>query len=66
VLPGAQLQKGLHMVEGREDVPPFFDTFEEFNEFCIQHRSRLASIVKLTAGLLPEQVCIRQSPSHHY
>ena len=53
---GEKLRCGAHLAEGRDDEPPYFDSFAEFKEFCVQYRSRLAHIVRLTAGWLPEQV----------
>ena len=37
------------------DLPPYFDDFQDYKNFCVNYRGDLARIVKLTAGLLPEQ-----------
>lgn len=51
---GEHLQKGVHLVEADTELPPFFDTFEDFKEFCYDYRSNLGKIVRLCACLLPE------------
>ena len=51
---GEQLQKGVHLVEEETELPPFFDAFEDYKEFCFEYRSHLAKIARLTACLLPE------------
>ena len=51
---GEHLQKGVHLVEADTELPPFFDTFEDFKEFCYEYRSNLGKIVRLCACLLPE------------
>ena len=51
---GEHLQKGVHLVEADTELPPFFDTFEDFQEFCFDYRSNLGKIVRLCACLLPE------------
>ena len=38
---------------------PYFDSFAEYKEFCVQYRSKLSQIVRATAGWLPEQARIR-------
>ena len=52
---GEQLRRGANLVDGVDDVPPYFDTFAEYKEFCVQYRSKLSHIVRGTAGWLPEQ-----------
>ena len=37
------------------ELPPYFDDFQDYKNFCVYYRGDLARIVKLTAGLLPEQ-----------
>lgn len=44
----------MHLVEADTVLPPFFDTFEDFKEFCYDYRSGLGKIVRLCACLLPE------------
>jgi hypothetical protein len=51
---GEQLRKGVHLVEADTELPPFFDTFDEYREFMIEYRASLGKIAKLTACLLPE------------
>ncbi len=51
---GEQLRKGVHLVESDTDLPPFFDTFDDYREFCLEYRSSLGKIARLTACLLPE------------
>lgn len=51
---GGHLQKGVHLVEADTELPPFFDTFEDFKEFCCEYRANLGRIVRLCACLLPE------------
>lgn len=51
---GEQLRKGVHLVEAETELPPFFDTFDEYREFMIDYRGSLARIARLTACLLPE------------
>ena len=52
---GEQLRKGVHVVEGeRAEVPPFFDTFDEWRGFCLGYRNALGKVARLTASLLPE------------
>ncbi|BDA43725.1 Exportin-5 [Coccomyxa sp. Obi] len=53
-LAGEQLRKGVHLVESDTDLPPFFDTFDDYREFCLEYRSSLGKIARLTACLLPE------------
>jgi hypothetical protein len=53
-LPGEQLRKGAHLVEADTDLPPFFDTFDDYREFCLEYRASLGKIARLTACLLPE------------
>jgi hypothetical protein len=52
---GEQLRRGANLVEGVDDVPPYFDMFAEYKEFCVQYRAKLSQIVRATAGWLPEQ-----------
>lgn len=54
VLTGEQLRKGAHLVEADTDLPPFFDTFDDYREFCLEYRASLGKIARLTACLLPE------------
>lgn len=49
-------------MEGQDEEPPYFDSFAEYKEFCVQYRARLAQIVRSTAGWLPEQVLYKTSP----
>ena len=51
---GGHLQKGVHLVEADTELPPFFDAFEDFKEFCCEYRANLGRIVRLCACLLPE------------
>ncbi len=51
---GEHLQKGVHLVEADTELPPYFDTFADFQEFCFEYRSNLGKIVRLCACLLPE------------
>lgn len=51
---GEQLRKGVHLVESDTNLPPFFDTFDDYREFCLEYRSSLGKIARLTACLLPE------------
>ena len=37
------------------DYPPYFEDHQDYKDFCISYRGDLARIVKLTAGLLPDQ-----------
>lgn len=53
---GEQLRRGTNLVEGVDEEPPYFDSFVDYKEFCVQYRSKLAQIVRCTAGWLPEQV----------
>ena len=54
-LSGEQLRRGANLAEGVDAVPPYFDSFAEYKEFCVQYRSKLSQIVRATAGWLPEQ-----------
>ena len=54
LIAGGHLQKGVHLVEADTELPPFFDTFEDFKEFCCEYRANLGRIVRLCACLLPE------------
>jgi hypothetical protein len=51
---GEQLRKGVHLVEADTEVPPAFDSFEEFRDFCIDYRASLGRVARLTACLLPQ------------
>ena len=51
-----RLRTGVHLQEGRDEPPDFFDTFSEYVDFCVDYRSQLSKIVKLTATWLPQQV----------
>ena len=62
VLAGEQLRRGANLVEGQDEEPPYFDSFAEYKEFCVQYRARLAQIVRSTAGWLPEQVLYKTYP----
>ena len=53
---GEQLRRGANLTEGVDEEPPYFDSFAEYKEFCVQYRAKLAQIVRCTAGWLPEQV----------
>lgn len=53
---GDRLRTGIQLMEGRDSVPDFFDTFTEYVEFCVDYRAKLAHVVKLTATWLPQQV----------
>lgn len=55
-LAGERLRIGVQLMEGRDEVPDFFDTFTEYVEFCVDYRAKLAQIVKMTATWLPQQV----------
>jgi len=52
---GEQLRRGANLAEGVDAVPPYFDSFAEYKEFCVQYRSKLSQTVRATAGWLPEQ-----------
>lgn len=52
---GEKLRKGVHLVEVDTEVPPFFDTFDEYRDFCLDYRIALGKVARLTACLLPEQ-----------
>ena len=65
---GEQLRRGANLVDGVDDVPPYFDSFAEYKEFCVQYRSKLSQIVRATAGWLPEQArtqCRDSQPYRH-
>ena len=41
-------------MEADTELPPFFDTFDDYREFCLDYRASLGKIARLTACLLPE------------
>ena len=65
---GDRLRTGVQLLEGRDPVPDFFDTFSEYVEFCVDYRAKLAQVVKLTAIWLPQQVtgftCVYTTKAH--
>ena len=44
-----------HVPQSEDDVPPYFDSFEEYKEFMIGYRLKLSNIVKAAAAVLPQQ-----------
>ncbi|KAG7667885.1 hypothetical protein Ndes2526B_g01708 [Nannochloris sp. 'desiccata'] len=44
-----------HVPQAEEDVPPYFDSFEDYKEFMIGYRLKLSTIVKAAAAVLPQQ-----------
>lgn len=54
-LAGEQLRKGVGVSQDTSDYPAYFEDHQDYKDFCISYRADLARIVKLTAGLLPDQ-----------
>ena len=52
---GEQLRKGVGVSQDTSDYPAYFEDHQDYKDFCISYRGDLARIVKLTAGLLPDQ-----------
>lgn len=52
---GEQLRKGVGVSQDTSDYPAYFEDHQDYKDFCISYRADLARIVKLTAGLLPDQ-----------
>lgn len=52
---GEQLRKGVGVSQDTSDYPSYFEDHQDYKDFCISYRGDLARIVKLTAGLLPDQ-----------
>ena len=52
---GEQLRKGVGVSQDLSDYPAYFEDHQDYKDFCISYRGDLARIVKLTAGLLPDQ-----------
>jgi exportin-5 len=44
-----------HVPQAEDDVPLYFDSFEDYKEFMIGYRLKLSSIVKAAAVVLPQQ-----------
>jgi exportin-5 len=44
-----------HVPQAEDDVPIYFDSFEDYKEFMIGYRLKLSSIVKAAAAVLPQQ-----------
>ena len=45
---------GAHVPDEDEEIPPFFDTYLDYKDFCVGFRSELSQVVRLTSTLLPE------------
>ena len=55
-LAAEHLQKrNPHVPQAEEDVPPYFDSFDDYKEFMIGYRLKLSTIVKAAAAVLPQQ-----------
>ena len=53
-LAAEQLQKrNPHIAQSEEDIPIYFDTFEDYKEFMIGYRLKLSNIVKSAASIMP-------------
>lgn len=52
---GEQLRKGVGVSQDLSDYPAYFEDHQDYKDFCISYRGDLARIVRLTAGLLPDQ-----------
>lgn len=48
-------QRNPHVPQSEDDVPPYFDSFEDYKEFMIGYRLKLSNIVKAAAAVLPQQ-----------
>ncbi len=44
-----------HVPQAEDDVPVYFDSFEDYKEFMIGYRLKLSTIVKAAAAVLPQQ-----------
>ena len=55
LLIGEQLRKGVGVSQDLSDYPAYFEDHQDYKDFCISYCGDLARIVKLTAGLLPDQ-----------
>ncbi|KAL3150212.1 hypothetical protein ABBQ32_000071 [Trebouxia sp. C0010 RCD-2024] len=54
-LAGEQLRKGVGVSQDTSDYPAYYEDHQDYKDFCISYRGDLARIVKLTAGLWPDQ-----------
>lgn len=54
---------GVHLDQEADQVLPYFDTFAEQVDFCVDYRGKLAQVVKATAHWLPLQAT---SPRPHH
>lgn len=52
---GEQLRKGVGVSQDPSHYPAYFEDHQDYKDFCIGYRGDWARIVKLTAGLLPDQ-----------
>eukprot|EP00891_Asterochloris_glomerata_P003358 jgi/Astpho2/3358/Aster-x1142 len=52
-LAGTQVH-GARVPDEDEEIPPFFDTYLDYKDFCVGYRSELSQVVRLTSTLLPE------------
>ena len=48
-------QRNPHLPQAEDEIPPYFDTFEDYKEFMIGYRFKLSNIVKAAAAVLPQQ-----------
>ncbi len=62
---GDRLQEGVQLEKGRDEMPEYFDTLPEYVEFCVDYRSKLAQVIKLTASWLPQQARSALCPFPH-
>ena len=46
-------QRNPHVPQQEDDIPIYFDTFEDYKEFMIAYRLKLSNIVKSAAVMLP-------------
>lgn len=44
-----------HVPQAEEDVPLYFDSFDDYKEFMIGYRLKLSTVVKAAAAVLPQQ-----------
>ena len=54
VPPAGTQVHGARVPDEDEEIPPFFDTYLDYKDFCVGYRSELSQVVRLTSTLLPE------------
>ena len=54
MLPAGTQVHGARVPDEDEEMPPFFDTYLDYKDFCVGYRGELSQVVGWSSSLLPE------------